>query len=188
MAFPATANPAADTAPPETGQPRGVWFLPSVTGSRSVDRTLTVPAHTPLFLAALSIRTNNVECPTDTDFSVDELFAIAEEQWDTAFEASVVIDGAPVAGLEDLQTTPYLVHSGPFSVTLADHDNQVAAAGQTCVPDGITIEPNVAIGVFIMVRPLAIGSHTIAVHGLAGPADDPAFVKDVNYQIEVVPR
>jgi len=72
MAFPATANPAADTAPPETGQPRGVWFLPSVTGDRTLTRQLTVPAHTPLLAAVLTIRTNNTECPTDTNLTVDE--------------------------------------------------------------------------------------------------------------------
>ena len=141
-----------------------------------------------LFLSALSLRSNNTECPTDTTYSVDELFGIAEELWTTAIEASVVIDGEPVAGLEDPQTTPYLFRTGPFPITLADHDNQLAANGLTCVPDGITIEPNVAIGVFLMVRPLPIGSHTIQIRGVAGPEEDPAFTKDVTYQIEVVPR
>ena len=186
MAFPATANPAADTAPPEADQPRGVWFLPSVTGNRTVTRTMTVPAHTPLFLAALTIRVNNTECPTDTEYTVDELFELAREQWATALETRVTIDGVDVADLEDPQTTPYLVETGPFAITLADHDNQLAANGLTCVPDGVTLEPNVARGVFLMVRPLSIGQHTIRIRGVAGPPEAPAFVKDVTYEIEVV--
>jgi hypothetical protein len=186
LAFPATANPAADTAPPETGQSGRVWFLATVTGNRTVTRSMTVPAHKALFLAALSIRSNNTECPIDTDFSVDELFERAENLWDIASETSVTIDGVPVPDLDDPQTTPYLVHAGPFPITLADHDNQLAAGGQTCVPDGATIDPNVAIGAVLMVKPLPVGSHTIRIRGVAGPADDPVFVKDVTYQIEVV--
>jgi len=186
MSFPATANPAGDTAPVEADQPDGVWFLPSVTGNRTVTRTATVPAHTPLFLAALSIRVNNTECPTDTEFTVEELFERARAQWDAAIEASVTIDGVDVAELDDPQTTPYLVETGPFPVTLADHDNLVAANGLTCVPDGVTLEPNVARGVFLMVRPLPVGHHTIRIRGVAGPPEAPAFVKDVTYEIEVV--
>jgi hypothetical protein len=188
LAFPATQNPAADNAPPEAGQPRGVWFLPTVTGNRTVTRSITVPAFTPLFFGALSIRTNNTECPTDTSLTVDELTARTQELWATALEASVSIDGEPVPGLEDPQTTPYLVQTGPFPITLADHDNQVADGGLTCVPDGATLEPNVARGVFLMVRPLAVGQHTIRIRGVAGPPDAPAFTKDVTYEIEVVRR
>ena len=188
MAFPATANSAADTAPSEAGQPRGVWFLPSVTGSRTVSRTIEVPAHTPLFVSALAIRVNNTECPTDTEYTVDELFERAREQWSLAREASVEIDGVPVAGLEDPQSSAYYVEAGPFPFTLSDHDNQLAASGLTCVPDGATLDPNVVAGVFVMIRPLAVGSHTIRVRGVAGPEDDPAFEKDVTYAVEVVPR
>ena len=186
MAFPATANPAADNAPVESGQPRRVWFLPSVTGNRTVTRSVTVPAHTPLLVAALSLRVNNTECPTDTEYTLDELFERARSQWDMALEARVTIDGIEVPELEDPQTTPYLVEAGPFPITLADHDNQLAAGGLSCVPDGATLEPNVALGVFLMVRPLSPGSHTIQIRGVAGPPENPAFVKDVTYQIEVV--
>ena len=186
IAFPATANPAADNVPPETGQSGRVWFLPSVTGDRTVTRQLSVPAHTPLLVAALSIRTNNTECPVDTELTVEELTARTEELWSTALEASVTIDGQVVAGLEDLQTSPYLVQTGPFPFTLSDHDNQLAASGLTCVPDGATIEPNVARGLFLMIKPLSIGRHTVRIVGIAGPPEDPAFVKDVTYEIEVV--
>src|SRR5262245_37756293 len=40
LSFPSTANPAADTAPPETNQSGPVWFLPSVTGNRTVTRQM----------------------------------------------------------------------------------------------------------------------------------------------------
>ncbi|MET0387187.1 MAG: hypothetical protein ABW321_14560 [Polyangiales bacterium] len=188
IAFPATASPDYDTAPADEGQPRGVWFLPSVTGDRTVTRHMTVPAHTPLFVGALSIRSNNIECPVNTELTVDELIANAAEMWTGALEASVTIDGEVVPGLEDLQTSPYLVQTGGYAVTLADHDNQVAANGQECVPDGITISPNVSRGVFLMVKPLGPGHHTVRVVGIAGPEEDPAFVKDATYEIDVVRR
>jgi len=76
----------------------------------------------------------------------------------------------------------------PFPITLADHDNQVAASGLTCVPDGVTLEPNVARGIFLMIKPLALGHHTVRIRAVAGPPEDPAFVKDVTYEIEVVRR
>lgn len=188
FAFPATANPAADNAPPESNQSGRVWYLATVTGSRSVTRHMTVPAHTALFLGALSIRVNNKECPEDTNFSIPELISKAEEQWSTALTASVTIDGAPMEGLEDLQTSPFLVQTPAFEATLADHDNQAAAGGLTCVPDGITIYPNVARGVYMMVKPLSLGHHTIRIVSIAGPEDDPAFEKDVTYEIDVVRR
>jgi len=186
--FPATANPAADNAPPESNQSGRVWYLATVTGSRSVTRHMTVPAHTALFFSALSIRVNNKECPEDTTFSTAELTAKAEELWQTALTASVTIDGREVEGFDDLQTSPFLVQTDAFEATLADHDNLQAAGGLTCVPDGITIYPNVARGVYLMVKPLSLGHHTIRIVGVAGPPDDPAFEKDVTYEIDVVRR
>ena len=100
-------------------------------------------------------------------------------------------DAAPRLGgteLDDPQTTPYLVEAGPFPITLADRDNQLAAGGLTCVPDGATLEPNVVRGVFLILRPLSPGPHTIQIRGVAGPPEAPVFVKDVTYQIEVVRR
>jgi hypothetical protein len=188
VAFPATANPAADNAPAEAGQTRGVWILPSVTGNRTVTRSVTVPAHTPLLVAALSLRVNNTECPTDTEYTLDELFERVRAQWEVARETHVTIDGVEVAELDDPQTSPYLVEAGPFPITLADHDNQLAAGGLSCVPDEVTLEPNVARGVFLMVRPLSLGSHTIQIRAVAGPPEAPVFVKDVTYQIDVVRR
>ncbi|HTU60153.1 MAG TPA: hypothetical protein VMF89_16990 [Polyangiales bacterium] len=188
MGFPSTANPAADNAPPESNQSGRVWYLATVTGSRSVTRHMTVPSHTALFFSALSIRVNNKECPTDTTFTTPELITKSEELWSTALTASVTIDGEAIDGFEDLQTSPFLVQTDGFPATLADHDNLQAAGGLTCVPDGITIDPNVARGVYLMVKPLSLGHHTIRIVGIAGPEDAPAFEKDVTYEIEVVRR
>lgn len=185
-AFPATANPAADNAPPDANQAGRVWYLATVTGSRTVTRQITVPVHTALFFTALSIRSNNADCPESTQLTVEELTQQVKDLWGSALRASVTIDGVPLAGLEDLQNTPYLVQTDGYSVTLSDHDNQEAAGGLECIPDGATISPNVARGVFVMVKPLPVGHHTIHITGVAGPEEDPAFVKDVTYQIDVV--
>jgi len=50
------------------------------------------------------------------------------------------------------------------------------------------VDPTVAVGAFLMVKPLSLGRHTIQIVGAAGPLDHPFFVKDITYQIRVVPH
>jgi hypothetical protein len=187
LSFPATANPAADTAPPESGQSGPVWFLPSVTGNRTVTRHMTIPAGTFLFFPALSVFQNNADCPVNTTFTQEELLEQANGAWDFAASLTVcIIDGAPVKGLENPQTTPYRVQTDLFYVTVADHDNIIAATGTPCFPDGGTIDM-VSVGAFLMVKPLPVGHHIIRVVGAAGPLPTPFFVKDATYNITVTP-
>jgi len=187
LAFPATANPAADTAPPESGQSGPVWFLPSVTGNRTVTREMTIPADTALFFPALSVYWNNADCPNNTTLTEAELLEISNAQWDDfASITACSINGVPVAGLDNPQESPYRVETDLFYVTVADHDNQIAASGTPCFPDGGTID-TVSVGAFLMVKPLPVGQHTIRVVGAAGPVEAPFFVKDSTYVITVTP-
>ena len=64
--------------------------------------------------------------------------------------------------------------------------DHIAATGTPCFPDGGTID-QVAVGAFLMVKPLPVGQHTIRVVGAAGPLPNPFFVKDATYQITVIP-
>lgn len=187
LSFQATANPAADTAPPESNQSGPVWFLPSVTGNRSVTRQMTIPSGTFLFFPTLSVYYNNADCPVNTTYTEAELLEQANGAWDFAASLTACsIDGVPVQGLESPQATAYRVQTSLFWVTVADHDNLIAASGATCFPDGGSID-TVAVGAFLMVKPLPVGHHTIRVTGAAGPLDDPFFVKDATYDITVTP-
>ena len=98
----------------------------------------------------------------------------------------MIIDGVPVAGLEDPQTTPYRVESDLFYVTVASYDNILAATGTPCFPDGGTVD-YVTVGAFVMIKPLSVGHHTVRIVGAAGPLDDPFFVTDITYEITVTP-
>ena len=187
LSFPATANPAADTASPESNQSGPVWFLPSVTGNRSVTRSMTIPAGTALFFPALSVFWNNADCPQNTTMTEAELLELANGQWDAfASLTTCIIDGVAVNGLDNPQTTPYRVQTHLFYVTVADHDNIIAATGTLCFPDGGTVD-QVAVGAFLMVKPLPVGQHTVRVIGAAGPLPDPFFIKDATYNITVTP-
>ena len=187
LSFPATANPAADTAPPESNQSGPVWFLPSVTGNRTVTRQMSIPAGTSLFFPALSVFWNNADCPENTTMTEEELLELANGQWDAfASITACVIDDVPVKGLEDPQETPYRVQTDLFYVTVADHNNIIAATGTPCFPDGGTIDM-VSVGAFLMIKPLSVGQHTVRVIGAAGPLPNPFFVKDATYVITVTP-
>lgn len=187
LSFPATANPSADSAPPESNQSGPVWFLASVTGNRTVTRLMTIPAGTSLFFPALSVFYNNADCPVNTTDPVEVMLANANGSWDFAASLTVcIIDGVPVKGLEDPQETPYRLETDLFYVTVADHDNIIAATGTPCFPDGGTIDM-VSVGAFLMVKPLPVGRHTVRIVGAAGPLPTPFFVKDATYEITVTP-
>jgi hypothetical protein len=188
LSFPATANPAADTAPPESNQSGPVWFLPTVLGNRTVTRSMTIPSGTALFFPALSVFWDNSNCPENTTLTEAELLELANGQWDAfASLTACIIDGVPVKGLENPQETPYRVETGLYYATVADHDNLLAAVyGVPCFPDGGTID-QVSVGAFLMVKPLPVGQHTIRVIGAAGPLPNPFFTKDATYNITITP-
>ena len=194
LAFPADADPANDTAPQDSAQSGEVWFLAGahgsavVGGTAIVTRQITVPAGKSLFFPIIVNLQDNSDCPTYDSFTVDELRAHATASWAHVTETSCTIDGVAVSGLENPQTTPYLVASTVFSYTVADHDNILAAdLGEPCIPDGTTVDSAVALGAFLMLAPLPPGPHTIHLVGIVGPLASPFVDKDLTYDITVTP-
>jgi hypothetical protein len=186
QAFPSTANPATGTAPAESAQAGPVWFLASAPFSpvpgAATARHITIPAGTSLFAPALSFFNNNAALPVNTTFTEEELLQQANDIWDgLAIRTECIIDGVPVKGLENPQETAYFVETGLFLVTVADHDNQLAGDG---VPDGGTID-EVAVGAFLMIKPLKVGEHTVRLVGAIEPAPGFVLTKDVTYTITV---
>jgi hypothetical protein len=196
MAFPVTADPASNTAPPESNQSGKVWFLATahgsvtVGGSATLTRNITVPKGKALFFPALAVIDDNTGCPSYNNplLTADQLAAQAADIFTAVSETTCTIDGVAVAGLDDPQHTFYRVQSPAFTYTVASHDNLLAAVFDgPCIPDGITVTPAVSDGVFIMVAPLSVGQHTIRFVGVVGPVASPFFFKDITYNITVAP-
>jgi hypothetical protein len=196
MAFPVTADPASNTAPPESAQSGKVWFLATAHGSATtggsatLTRSITVPNGKALFFPVLTVIDDNTGCPTYNNplLTADQLAAHAAEIFTAVSKTTCTFDGVPVAGLDDPQHTLYRVQSPAFTYTVASHDNLLAAVFDgPCIPDGITVTPAVSDGVFVMVAPLSVGQHTIHFVGVVGPVTTPFFFKDITYNITVAP-
>jgi hypothetical protein len=198
LSFPANADPANGTAPLDSNQSGSVWFLATAHGKGDgsipptvVTRQFTVPAGKALFFPVLTTWVDNTECPVSNfdHFTPDELLALVMGFWDSVNPHTFcTVDGVEVNGLDDAINGPYRVQSPPFSYTVASHDNLLAKVfGAPCIPDGMTIDPAVADGVFLMLAPLSVGQHTIHQVGTFGPVDHPLFLKDITYEITVVP-
>jgi len=192
LAFPADADPASDTAPQTSSQSGPVWFLAGahgsavVGGTAIVNRQLVVPEGKALFFPALTAWSDNSGCPVYSSFSVDELRGQVMDLYGLTSEISCTVDGLGVEGLQDPQTTPYLVESSVFSYTVASHDNLLAAVfGEPCIPDGTTIAPAVAVGAFLMLAPLPPGPHSVHFVGIVGPLASPFVDFDLTYDIIV---
>jgi hypothetical protein len=157
-------------------------YLPGAGGVTTETRKVRVSEDTPLFFTILSAWVDNSGCPTFTSFTADQLAAQAAAQWSAVTTTSCIIDGVPVAGLENPATTPYLVQAPPFSYTTAEKDNVLAGFfGEPCIPGGMTIYPAVADGVYLMLAPLSRGKHTIHFVGAAAPF----LENDITYDITV---
>lgn len=185
--FPSTANPANGTAPPESAQSGSVWFLASAPFSpvlgAATARDITIPAGTSLFSPVSSFFNSNQTLPEDTTFTEEELLEQANDIWDSvAVSTECIIDGVPVRGLENPQGTVYRVETDLFSVTVADHDNVQAGDG---VLDGETVD-ELTVGVFLMIKPLKVGKHTVRLVGVIEPAPGFVLTKDVTYTVTVV--
>jgi hypothetical protein len=195
---PVNADPANGSAPLDSNQGGDVWFLATAHGSGNgtipptvVTREYTVPAGKALFFPVLTTWVDNTECPVANfdHFTPDQLTVLVMGFWNSVNPHTYcTIDGVPVAGLNDAINGPYRIQSNRFSYTVASHDNLLAKVfGLPCIPDGMTISPAVADGVFLMLAPLSVGHHTIHQIGTFGPLDHPLFLKDITYEITVVP-
>jgi hypothetical protein len=196
MAFPSNADPASNTAPPDSDQSGKVWFLATahgsvtVGGSATVTRSLTVPNGKALFFPVLAVIDDNTGCPAYNNplLTAEELAAQAADIFTAVSKTTCTIDGVAVPGLDDPQHSLYRVQSPAFTYKVASHNNLLAAVFDgPCIPDGITVTPAVSDGVFLMVAPLSVGPHTIHFVGVVGPVATPFFFKDITYNITVAP-
>ena len=185
FSMPADEHPLTDTAPAETNQSGKVWFLGGTFTSTEVggvvvgqaDRTITVPAGTALFFPILDVESSDVEGNGETEA---ELRAASEALADLIDPDNLFleIDGKPVTNL-----ARYRVQSPLFTIGPLPDGNLLG------LPEGTTGH-SVGDGYFVMLRPLAVGTHTLHFGGFVDLTSigGPLFALDIKYTVTVARR
>jgi hypothetical protein len=157
------------------GGDKGVMFLAGVGGGPAIE--VTIPPGTALFFPVI-----NAECSVlepDPFHGDDEasLRACANGHMDNTSDLFAVIDGVPVNNLESYRVESPLFVFGPLPEgNLFDYFGLDA-------PDGTT-SAAVDAGVYLLLAPLSVGTHTI---DFGGTFDQLGFSIDTSYIINVVP-
>jgi hypothetical protein len=185
LSIPAATHPLADAGPCSTGQSGQVFFLGGSFGVSSTDsRNCSVPSGQALFFPILNFEDSlaeeavNPSGPMHTPLTtINELRQLIGPVMDTATNLQVDVDGKALKSLQGFR-----VQSVPFGFTLpvgnvfADVFGEAVAAG--------TYFPSVDDGFYVMLRPLATGSHTLHFHGTVAAF---GFTLDITYHLTVTP-
>ena len=178
---------ASYAAPLSDGQSGQVWVIAGpLDGAPIATVQFSIPAGKSMLISPFTYWADNANCPSFTDFTVDELRGQAAAGYSQVTETSCTIDGVTIPGLSNPQDSPYLFDSTVFSYTLPDHDTYPTVLfGATCIANGTTIDGAVAEGEFLMIKPLPVGKHIIHGTAVVGPAASPSLVVDISYVITV---
>jgi hypothetical protein len=193
LSIPTDKSPFLDTTGANfaVGQSGNVWFLsgvivftipgqppPTSQNPATAVRNVTLPSGTALFFPVLNSEQDNlVPGGTNTSFTPVQLRTFAQQSMTTAENLQVQVDGRSVVSLSQ-----YDVTSPAFSYHLPAN-NIITAITGTNVP-AQTVSPAVSDGIYVMLRPLSLGQHTIHFSGDFGPGN---FALDVTYHITVTP-
>jgi hypothetical protein len=201
--IPGPVNPMLDTTGAQCaqGQSGKVWFLAGVLGaSGAVTRSCTVPSGKALFFPVVNNWCDTVPpgpVPPDAcrvTYVIPFMQGIADQEAD--------VDGVQIQGLQTsgcpqvspsgdafVQAQPsYCVGSPAFTFTLPDNNfyayllagnPDICPAGQPCAPPGTYV--SVTAGIYLMLAPLSVGTHTIHFHAYSAPG------MDVTYKLTVAP-
>jgi hypothetical protein len=155
-------DPAFDVT---EGQSNSVWFLGAPFGA--VQRTCSIPEGKLLFVGLLNAEDSGLEDPGST---AEEQLASAESQADLIQNVSFTLDGVTLTNIGG-----YRVQSPQFSFT---------APTPWIFGDTGGTSTSVGDGYFVMLAPLAPGTHTIHYSGTI-----PAYglTLDMTYHLTVVP-
>lgn len=149
LSHPVTGHPFVDDASfnGASGQSGKVWFLATPFGT--VQRSVTIPAGTFLFIGALNAEASDLE----------GLGATEAEQRDTAafladhiVDPAVTVDGVAVGNIDS-----YRVASAQFGFTAPEPwiFSPAPSGPGTAVVDGY----------YVMLAPLSVGTHTVRITG-----------------------
>ena len=136
-----------------------VFFLFGSFFGGPIDRTVRVPAGTPLFVPIANSEWSNADTPAKPDFktvpgnyTLAELVAFAKIEADATTGLTASLDGQSIPNVAShRETTPSFTYSEPASKGV--HDVFFGLH--------VTNEPAAADGVFLMLRPLSPGEHTL---------------------------
>lgn len=191
VSLPAGNHPLFDTAPGcGKGQSGPVYFLggkfcstdnPSCSGG-TASRTCSVPRGKALFFPILNVSCNSREaelgaCPPAKPI-ISEMRAWTASLIAPSSGFLVTVDGSPVTG--DLKNN-FRLQSPVFDVVVPafpNGKNLYQAIGETGVTAGryFTVDD----GIYVMLKPLPAGSHTLNFRGSVGD-----FSLDVTYQLTI---
>jgi hypothetical protein len=176
LSIPTPANPLTDTTGDNcmVGQRGPVWFLAGTFGGGPVTRNCSIPEGKAIFFPVLNL----VDVNTTTQ-TVDELRAETAPCLTAASTLLAEVDGEAVSNLFGR----HRVQSEVFEITLPS-DSLFSFA----LPAG-TYSPAIDDGFYVMLKPLAIGDHTLHIMGASDgcPLIGGPFEVDVTYNLTVVP-
>jgi hypothetical protein len=188
LSIPTSMNPMLDTNGSRCmiGQRGPVWFLQGVFAGISspiVTRKCDIPEGKALFFPVLnSIQFNspNVCGSPSANQSVATLRAAAAKDLAKASTMSVQVDGLSVPALAS-DNLNFRVKSTVFETVLPEQN----VFDPLCTPDNVpkkVYSPSVADGVYVMLKPLSLGLHTVRIQA----SNTDGFSVDVTYQLKVV--
>ena len=134
------------------------------------DRRSTIPEGTELFLAVANSGWDNAGCNGNviqpTTFNTDQLRGFAQQSLNSFLDdkGMCTVDGVAVTKLSGLQTK-FRATSPVFDYTVPSVDNLLVLIDGPCyanlAADQLTITGSVADGVYVLIKALPVGQHTI---------------------------
>jgi len=173
---PAADNPLLDTTGDKCGmgQQGPVWFLAGVSGTGGAARTCEVPGGKALFFPVVNVAffafPDDPPGQRTREFLTEQLMFCDKN---TLADVVVRIDGVPVAKAAHFWTSPD--QSPLFQATLPTDNIFGADPGQL-------LSPSLQEGVYLYVKPLTTGTHTVA-----WTASWNCGAQDISYTLTVLP-
>lgn len=173
FSLPVDGHPGSDSPDFDVteGQSGRVWFLTGPFGK--VERNVTIPAGTTLFIAIINVDASTLEEPPFYGATAAEQLAIANAFADYITDLSFTVDGKSIANMGDFR-----VASPQFSFT-APSPWIFGATGGNGQATGA--------GYFVMLAPLSAGAHTVHYTGAFKFSEAPEdyIGVDMTYHINV---
>jgi hypothetical protein len=169
FSMPTSSHPLFDTADCDAGQHGKVWFLGGAFTGAPTTRSCTVPAGKALLMPALNAECSNVEPPPFFGSNEAELRACAQSFMALARDAFATLDGEPLP-LSHVYSPLYRFTAVPGGIL-----------GNTEALCGISVSD----GLWLFLRPLSGGQHTLRFGGRFDFPDGSSFPIDVTYNLTV---
>jgi hypothetical protein len=153
------------------GQSGHVWFLTGPFGT--IVRNVTIPTGTSLFVALINVESSTLEEPPFYGATAADQLAIANGFASFITDLSFSVDGRPINNIGDFRvTSPQFSFTAPTPWIFGD-------TGGTGLSTGV--------GYFVMLSPLAVGTHTIHYTGAFKFSEAPEdyVAVDMTYRVTV---